>query len=179
MKMDAKDIGAVILAGIVTVGLFVAGSRYRIDATEPNPVPVTAESSTTLYEAPEPHEPVTLYYYTPSEVITEKTPIIEVKTTYVGTFTTYGYCPCEYCCGKTDGITYTGTTATAGRTIAVDPSVIPLGSTVIVNGVEYIAEDIGGAIKGNKIDVFYPDHETAREHGVQSAEVYVKEIYYA
>ena len=39
-----------------------------------------------------------------------------------------------------------------GRTIAVDPSVIPLGTEVMFNGEIYIAEDIGGAIKGNVIE---------------------------
>jgi len=45
---------------------------------------------------------------------------------YLGTFTVTHYCPCEICCGKTDGITYTGTQATEGRTVAVDPEVILL-----------------------------------------------------
>ena len=66
---------------------------------------------------------------------------------YLGTFTVTHYCPCEICCNKTDGVTFTGTKAIEGRTVAVDPNVIPLGSTVIIDGHEYIAEDIGGAIK--------------------------------
>ena len=70
-------------------------------------------------------------------------------------FTCYAYCPCTYCCGKSNGITATGTIATAGRTIAVDPKIIPLGSTVIINGREYIAEDTGGGIRGYKVDIFF------------------------
>ena len=70
-------------------------------------------------------------------------------------FTAYAYCPCTYCCGKSNGITATGTIATAGRTIAVDPKIIPLGSTVIINGREYIAEDTGGGIRGYKVDIFF------------------------
>ena len=53
---------------------------------------------------------------------------------YIGTFTVTHYCPCEICCGKTDGITFTGTQATEGRTVAVDPDVIPLGSTRVYSG---------------------------------------------
>lgn len=92
---------------------------------------------------------------------------------YIGTFTVTHYCPCIKCCGKTDGITFTGTQATEGKTIAVDPEVIPLGSTVIIDGQEYIAEDVGGAIKGNRIDRFMDSHQAALNEGVVQAEVYI------
>ena len=83
-------------------------------------------------------------------------------------------------CGKTDGITATGTTAAEGRTIAVDPRVIPYGSTVTIYFADgtshtYTAEDCGGAIKENRIDVFFDDHQAAREFGVQTAYVYMEE----
>ena len=57
------------------------------------------------------------------------------------------YCACEYCCGKTDGITASGTKATAGRTIAADPS-LPFGTVVVIDGHEYVVEDRGGGVKG-------------------------------
>lgn len=53
--------------------------------------------------------------------------------------------------------TSTGALATEGRTIAVDPNVIPYGSEVLINGHVYIAEDCGGAVKGNLIDIFVED----------------------
>ena len=81
------------------------------------------------------------------------------------TVTATAYCPCVKCCGKTDGITATGTKATAGRTIAVDPSIIPFGTEVIINGNTYIAEDRGGVIKGNKVDIFFDTHEEALQFG--------------
>lgn len=104
--------------------------------------------------------------------------IIEPQLVSLGQFRITHYCACEKCCGKTDGITATGTTATAGRTIAVDPTVIPYGSEVAIfydDGriVYYIAEDCGGAIKGNKIDVFVDSHEEALELGVTGASVYL------
>jgi 3D (Asp-Asp-Asp) domain-containing protein len=97
----------------------------------------------------------------------EEVEVIKPTTT---TFKVTAYCPCIKCCGKTDGITATGTVATAGRTIAVDPTVIPYGSEVILNGVTYIAEDCGGAIKGNKIDMFFDTHEEALQWGVKYIE---------
>lgn len=62
-----------------------------------------------------------------------------------------------------------------GRTIAVDPNVIPLGSTVLINGQEYIAEDTGGAIRGNIIDMFVGTEAESEVIGVRYAEVKVKE----
>lgn len=85
------------------------------------------------------------------------------------------YCPCVKCCGKTDGITATGTKATAGRTIAVDPDVIPYGTEVIINGHTYVAEDCGGAINGNDIDVFFNTHEEALQFGRQVLTAYYYE----
>lgn len=57
--------------------------------------------------------------------------------------------------------TATGVTSSHLYTCAVDPDVIPLGSTLIIDGWEYIAVDIGGAVEGNVIDIFteYPIHE--------------------
>lgn len=62
----------------------------------------------------------------------------------------------------------------AGRTIAVDPDIIPLGSTVKIEGQEYVAEDTGGAIKGNRIDIFVSSHDEATIKGVKTQTVYVK-----
>ena len=88
------------------------------------------------------------------------------------------YCPCSKCCGKwADGITYTGTKATQGRTIAVDPKVIPLGTKVLIDGQIYIAEDIGGGIKGNRIDVFFDCHNEALKWGVKKLEIEIKSTY--
>lgn len=64
--------------------------------------------------------------------------------------------------------TATGTEVTPGRTIAVDPSVIPLGSHVIIDGHEYIAEDTGGAINGNRIDIAVNTHDEAMSKGTRN-----------
>lgn len=93
----------------------------------------------------------------------------------LGTFEATAYCNCSVCCGKwAGGKTASGTTPTAGRTIAVDPNVIPLGSTVVVNGTSYVAEDTGSAIKGKIIDIYHESHSEALSFGRQSVEVYRK-----
>lgn len=104
----------------------------------------------------------------------------------LGTFELTAYCPCEICCGiwatsrpadeNGNPIIYTasGAIAQTGTTIAVDPSVIPYGSEVKINDHTYIAQDTGGAITGNRIDIYFDDHQTALEFGRQRAEVFVK-----
>ena len=98
--------------------------------------------------------------------------VIEKKS--LGKFTLTAYCPCEKCCGVNTGITATGTKATQGRTIGVDPSVIPYGSVVEINGVEYVAEDTGN-IHGNHIDIYFDSHDDAVAFGSKKAEVFLIE----
>ena len=88
----------------------------------------------------------------------------ETGWTSLGTFRITFYCPCQLCCGKyASGYTATGTEATEGRTIAVDPKVIPLGSKVRINGHVYVAEDTG--VRGHTIDIFVNSHEEALRLG--------------
>lgn len=91
----------------------------------------------------------------------------------LGDFTITAYCPCAACCGKTDGITASGTIAKEGRTIAVDPKMIPYGTELVINGNTYIAEDTGGSVKGRKLDIFFNSHLEALEWGVQNLEVFI------
>ena len=92
----------------------------------------------------------------------------------LGTFRITHYCPCSICCGPwSNGITSTGVTATTNHTIAVDPSQIPYGSKVVINGQVYVAEDCGGAIRTNCIDVYVATHSEAEEKGVFYTEVYL------
>lgn len=65
--------------------------------------------------------------------------------------------------------TYSGTRTRWG-VVAVDPKVIPLGSTLTIEGYEgtiFVAEDVGGAIKGETLDIWLPDPKEARAYGTQ------------
>ena len=100
----------------------------------------------------------------------------DTYTDYVdlGEFKITYYCHCFKCCGKDDGITYSGTIAAEGRTIAADTSILPIGTKVIIDNHVYVVEDIGGAIKGNKIDVYVSSHEKALQNGVKYENVYLE-----
>lgn len=107
--------------------------------------------------------------------------VIEISHDYaytdyksLGEFVISHYCDCQKCTLDGDGITASGTKATAGRTIAADPDVLPMGSTVIIDGHTYTVEDVGGAIKGQRIDIFMDSHEEALKAGVKTAEVYLE-----
>ena len=114
-----------------------------------------------------------------SEVTEVSEPVIEQEyTTAVAereyievTATLTAYCPCVKCCGKSDGITASGTQATAGRTVAVDTRLIPYGTEISIDGKTYIAEDCGGKVKGYTIDVFFDSHEEALNFGRQTKTV--------
>jgi len=72
--------------------------------------------------------------------------------------------------------TYSGTTPRAGYTVAVDPKVIPLGTRLYVDGYGYAkAEDIGSAITGKKIDLFFNSEKECTDWGVRTVRVYILE----
>ena len=77
------------------------------------------------------------------------------------------YCPCEKCSKGYGRETSTEATAVAGRTIAVDPDVIDIGSKVEINGDVYIAEDVGADVVGETIDIFFDTHEEVEEWEVR------------
>ena len=111
--------------------------------------------------------------------------ILENKKESLGEFKLTAYCSCEKCCGEWalnrpkdengKDIVYgsTGTILVAGTSIATDPSVIPYGSQVEINGHIYTAHDTGGAIQGNRIDVYFDSHQDALNFGVQYADIYL------
>jgi len=83
------------------------------------------------------------------------------------------YCPCSKCCGpNAQGITASGKhiSYNQGKFVAADTSILPFGTRLLIPG--YAAEpveviDRGGAIKGDKLDVFFPTHEQALKWGRQ------------
>lgn len=122
----------------------------------------------------------TEYEYDPMSSLTNKkdkniSALNKKEMTYVGIFKCTTYCPCTICNGGWT-TTATGNSITPWHTIAVDPKVIPLGSTVYIEGLgTFKAHDTGGAIKGNKIDVCVNNHAYAQVQTWYDMQVYIIE----
>lgn len=107
--------------------------------------------------------------------------VTETKTVRVGeslgNVVTSGYCSCSICCGPwAGGPTASGVYPTADHTIAVDANnpVVPIGTKIVMNGVEYTVEDTGAFAKyGVQFDVYYADHNAAQAHGHKTWEAYI------
>lgn len=80
----------------------------------------------------------------------------EPEREYLGRYYITGYDTCARCCGKSDGITASGTTATVGRTVAAGRE-LHFGATIWIEGIgERVVEDRG--VGNGCIDVFCADH---------------------
>lgn len=179
-KVVLVALTAVILVTVSFMIGYRVGARNipAVTVEDSEPATTTTVTTPTLELEVEPTEPIEVVEVVEIAETVEVTEPVEVTETVdntnLGRFKLTAYCACEQCCGEyANGITATGTVATQGRTIAVDPSVIPYGSEVIINGHTYIAEDCGGAIKENRIDVYFDNHSDALQFGVQYADVYI------
>lgn len=86
-----------------------------------------------------------------------------------GTATITHYCNCSECCGQwAGGGTASGTTPTAGRTVAAD---LPFGTRLLINGHEYTVEDSG--VYGCWVDIYCDSHAEALARGMYQTEVYI------
>ena len=94
--------------------------------------------------------------------------VANTSTTVIGgtTYKITAYCSCAKCCGKATGRTASGTHATAGRTVAA-PGNFAFGTKLNIGGKIYVVEDRGGAIQGNRIDIYVNSHEAALQWGVR------------
>lgn len=135
----------------------------------PATVPVMPEPQPTLVPVHhKPHAPVTDFLATRDGGLLNEFPDVSYLATWYD--------------GRDDGLnggkwTSTGTHPAAGRTVAVDPRVVPYGSwieVVIGHQVEFLrAEDTGGSIVGNRIDIYDPDRTACIDNGVQGVMVRV------
>jgi 3D (Asp-Asp-Asp) domain-containing protein len=190
--LGKKDIIEIILLVAILAALLTLVLRTEVQADEIDVVETTeicsvvetTTEATTVYVAPE----------TTTEVFTTEKQVVqytEPKTTEdelttvryedisklkeLGTFRYYWYCREEYPHICNDGAPYLTKLETkpTDKTVAVDPNVIPLGSKLYINGEYYIAEDTGGAIKGNRIDINCATHSEALNNGTGYVKVFL------
>ena len=159
--------------------------RYQVDEISHNPYQLisyfTAKYGEFTYEQVKDEvEEIFRQQYSISTEDTRET-VTETKTVRVGEslgqVVTSGYCSCAICCGVwAGGPTASGVYPTANHTIAVDANnpFVPMGTKVVMNGVEYVVEDTGAfAQYGVQFDVYYDAHASALAHGHQTWEAYI------
>lgn len=159
--------------------------RYQIDEISHNPYHLISYFSAkygefTYEQVADEIEKIFQRQYSITTESTRET-VTETKMVRVGEslgqVVTSGYCSCSICCGQwAGGPTASGAYPTANHTIAVDASnpFVPMGTKVIMNGVEYVVEDTGAFARyGVQFDVYYGDHAAASAHGHQTWEAYL------
>lgn len=180
-----------LLCSIVVICLFlILGCMIIVADKSENPVEIESSSEPAYIQLEVETTPTPSPTPKPTPTPIEE-PIVEevveevVENIYLGNFILTAYCSCELCCGEYaynrpvdeygNQIVYgaSGTILTAGVSIAVDPSVIPYGSEVVFNDNVWVAQDTGGGIVGNHIDVYFDNHEEACNFGLQYADVYL------
>ncbi|TVY06953.1 stalk domain-containing protein [Paenibacillus cremeus] len=166
-KSTTAPVSASLIDGRVYVPFRLIADSFNINTQWDNSNRIAILGEDGKYHAPA--------WYKPKVVAPSYSKIVDMKAT------AYTASPAEN--GGYGAIDYLGQPLALG-TIAVDPSVIPLGSKVYVEGYSYdglptggmyaIASDTGSAIKGNKIDIFLPESRSkAQDFGVQQVKVYV------
>ena len=168
----AKPLGVLLVAAL----LLAAYSWAAADELQTRKLQATSavETKTEYIQTEELAEDINQMVNIEAKATNEEAPQTE-EWISLGEFEITAYCPCETCCGSyADGITASGHIAQEGITVAADTSVLPYGTEIMIDGEEYTVQDCGGAIKGNRIDIFFADHETALSYGRQIHELFVR-----
>lgn len=151
----------------------------------------TAAPQTTKATTTKPSTTKTTTRTTANTTQVEKTSQVATQGKLIGRFKITVYCACAKCCGKyaynrpVDSNGNVIVKGASGRvliphySIATDPRVIPSGKEVVINGKIYRADDTGGAVKGNVIDIYAgTNHQEAMNYAYamesQYANVYWK-----
>lgn len=159
----------VLWFGLLAIILFSFGTGIIVGtlaADKPEPVLAADKPEAVLATVTE--EPA---FY---QIVTENEPTPSAESEWQ-TFTATAYCSCEKCCGewalnRPNGLVYTasGAIAEEGVTVAADWDILPAGTLIEIDGLgERIVQDRGGAITGNRIDLFFNSHQDALDFGVQ------------
>lgn len=182
--MKKLNIESIIMAAVLSIPIVIGTVKARmpeVNAKEVGAAVTETTSSRTEAEIQTETEVIDEFIHQiekPSESVAEEA-TEQPQMVSMGVFTITAYCSCSRCCGKfadnrPNGIVYgaSGEKLVADYSIAVDVDLIPYGEVIIINDREYIAHDCGGAIQGNRIDIYMESHEKALQWGVQNLEIF-------
>ena len=170
IRLLRKSIPYIILIGIV-LAIFTSGfvvGRITVPTVPVDKPDTIATPTATVSESV-------------VEIDTIEDPIEEeVWIDFIAT----AYCPCEKCCGvwatkrplddNGNPIVYgaSGIVLRQGVSVAADTSIYPMGTQLEIDGIgTYTVHDVGGGIKGNRLDVYFDNHEDALVFGRKTVRV--------
>lgn len=173
-------------SAVVLVAASAVVAKEAATARRPGPLPLVAATATAAPTQPSADASVAVDAERPLLAPTNAAiryfdgrPVRPVRTIRMRVT---AYSPDAQSCGKwADGVTASNKSVwtNAGKLVAADTSLLPLGSLVSVPGYDGGAIvpvlDRGGVIKGQRLDVLYPTHEAALQWGVQELDVVVWE----
>lgn len=176
----ARMLGAVCCAvcvGVLALSVAVIDNRDAIEAHR------TAQGSTGQAETLEADKQLPQADKAPSWCVkmahrTTEEEKAGITRVHLGLCKISGYCPCKVCTGKEEtetgyGVTASGTRATAGKTLAVNPHFITAGSVVEIDGVEYIAEDTAPDLWRYEYRIYFDTHAEAEAYGTRVMHAFI------
>ena len=161
-KIKNKNKSKKVMCAALVLGCALTGftvTSTNVDESQD----VIAAPASTIKEFNEAQKDIFIPAPEPDIVVVEEKKPDRVLVS-LGEYRISAYCPCEKCCLKSDGITASGTQATAGRTAAMNG--VPFGTKIVIDGHEYTIEDRGGGLGSKIIDIYFDTHEEALNSGL-------------
>lgn len=161
-KIKNKNKSKKVMCAALVLGCALTGFTVTSTSVDESQDAITAPIST-IKEFNEAQKDIFIPAPEPDIVIVEEKKPDRVLVS-LGEYRISAYCPCEKCCLKSDGITASGTQATAGRTAAMNG--VQFGTKIVIDGHEYTVEDRGGGLGSKIIDIYFDTHEEALNSGL-------------
>lgn len=161
-KIKNENKSKKVMCAALVLGCALTGFTVTSTSVDENQDAIAAPIST-IKEFNEAQKDIFIPAPEPDIVVVEEKKPDRVLVS-LGEYRISAYCPCEKCCLKSDGITASGTQATAGRTAAMNG--VPFGTKIVIDGHEYTVEDRGGGLGSKIIDIYFDTHEEALNSGL-------------
>lgn len=161
-KIKNKNKSKKVMCAALVLGCALTGFTVTSTSVDESQDAIAAPTST-IKEFNEAQKDIFIPAPEPDIVVVEEKKPNRVLVS-LGEYRISAYCPCEKCCLKSDGITASGTQATAGRTAAMNG--VPFGTKIVIDGHEYTIEDRGGGLGSKIIDIYFDTHDEALNSGL-------------
>lgn len=162
IKNENKNKSKKVMSAALVLGCALTGFTVTSTSVDESQDAIAAPIST-IKEFNEAQKDIFIPAPEPDIVVVEEKKPDRVLVS-LGEYRISAYCPCEKCCLKSDGITASGTQATAGRTAAMNG--VPFGTKIVIDGHEYTIEDRGGGLGSKIIDIYFDTHDEALNSGL-------------